>query len=87
LPTKEYMNQNISMGGWYYGHTYFNDYLKNNGVSNPMVALISQDDAYLVALDYNSVKDFLEEHYDCKIAVKKIGDCDNVPVWHFSVND
>lgn len=83
LPSREFMNHNLSIGDWMYGQKYFNDYLEKLDIKNPAKSLIKREHTYLVDRDCTFVLDYLRKNYGKTISVKQIDTIHGVPVWKF----
>lgn len=86
LLSQEFISHNIVDGEWQYEQPYYLDYLKDINVENPMRALIEREHTYYIANKERCdiVLTFLQEHYDERISVEKIGDIDDIPIWKFT---
>ena len=51
LLPEEFLEHNLCYGEWIYGQVYYQNYMEELGVRNPMRALLGRDETYYVAED------------------------------------
>lgn len=83
LLPEEFLEHNLCYGEWIYGQVYYQNYMEELGVRNPMRALLGRDETYYVAEDNDLVLIWLQEHYDEGIQVRATGEVNQIPVWEF----
>lgn len=87
LPEKSFLQHNISPGDWPYGQVYFQQHLKDMGLTNPMYDLLERPNTYFVDESSDLVLTYLREHYNPDVQCRKVGEKDNTPVWQFYVSE
>ena len=77
LPTKYYVEHNVSSGDFYYGHNVYSTFLENINLKNPIINLISDEDVYYVSHSVDDiVNPYMKEHYGVELSAtgEKLGD-------------
>lgn len=85
LPSQNFMDYNISDGGWEYGQVYWYQYLSRVGMENPIKSLL-ETNVYYVSTENKCdiVLTYLREHYGEDIIVEQVDKTDICPIWKFS---
>lgn len=79
---------NVPCGEWYYGQTGFQKHLQSIGIPNPMKALLSRPETYLIAeeTEMEYVLTYLKEHFDSSVQAKQVSVLYDQPVWQFEAS-
>ena len=58
-------------------------HLKEVNAENPAKALVERNNTYFVGQDSSFLLEYLREHYDNEIRVKRCGEINDIPIWSF----
>ena len=58
-------------------------HLKEVNAENPAKALVERNNTYFVGQDSSFLLEYLREHYDNEIRVKRCGEINVIPIWSF----
>lgn len=84
LPSSKFICNNIPDKKSFYGQVYYNDYLQNIGMKNPVKSLLNKNAFYVCEKsNLDLMFNFIKEHYDSSIKVKQVDKISNIPVWKF----
>ena len=83
--SSEFMNHNISAGGWDFNQVYYRELMKRLGVPNPVKSLLEREKTYYIADDCNDMLIYLQEHFDKSVQAVQIDEIEGIPIWKFEV--
>ncbi len=85
MENRDFLSHNLLDGEWIYGQPYFEDFLEESGIENPIRALTDKRATYYIAPEDRCeiVLTYIREHYCKSVDAEQVGTVYGRPVWQF----